>query len=153
MASQQYNFAEMVCFSLYSTSNAMIREYRPQLDEFNLTYPQFLVMMSLWNKDGVFIKELCEQIFLDAGTLTPLLKRLEKKGFILRTKSSLDERAIVIKLTKSGLSLKRKTSHIFKNMECKIKLTRMEQEQITTICNNILSRLTAKNRSNPAKTA
>jgi len=141
LASQQYDFAEMVCFSLYSTSNAMIREYRPQLDEFDLTYPQFLVMMSLWNKDGVFIKELSEQIFLDAGTLTPLLKRLEKKEFILRTKSPLDERAVVIKLTKSGLSLKNKTSHIFKNMECRIKLSKTEQEQITAICNKILSRL------------
>ncbi len=141
MAKQQYNFAEMVCFSLYSTSNAMIREYRPQLDKFDLTYPQFLVMMSLWNKDGVFIKELSEQIFLDAGTLTPLLKRLEKKGFIQRINSSLDERAKIIKLTKSGVSLKSKTSQIFKNMECRIKLTKDEQENITTICNKILSRL------------
>lgn len=119
----------------------MIREYRPHLDELDLTYPQFLVMMSLWNKDAVFIKELSEQIYLDAATLSPLLKRLEKKGFIHRTKSSLDERAIVIRLTKSGLSLKNKTSHIFKNMECKIKLTKTEQEQIATICNKILSRL------------
>ena len=106
----------------------MIREYRPQLDKFDLTYPQFLVMMSLWNKDGVFIKELSEQIFLDAGTLTPLLKRLEKKGFIQRINSSLDERAKIIKLTKSGVSLKSKTSQIFKNMECRIKLTKDEQE-------------------------
>lgn len=119
----------------------MIREYRPHLNELGLTYPQFLVMMSLWNKDGVFIKELSEQIFLDAGTLTPLLKRLEKKCFIQRTKSSVDERAIVIKLTKSGLSLKNKTSHIFKNMECRIKLTKAEQEKLTTTCNKILSRL------------
>lgn len=119
----------------------MIREYRPQLNEFDLTYPQFLVMMSLWNKDGVFIKELIEQVLLDAATLTPLLKRLEKKRFIKRIKSPLDERAKVIKLTKSGLSLKDKTSHIFKNMECKIKLTKTEQKQITTICNQILSRL------------
>lgn len=141
MAIKQYDFAEMVCFSLYSTSNAMIREYRPQLDELDLTYPQFLVMMSLWNKDGVFIKELSEQIFLDASTLTPLLKRLEKKGLIQCTKSVLDERAKVIKLTKSGLSLKNKTPHIFKNMECRIKLTKIEQEQIATICNKILARL------------
>ena len=119
----------------------MVREYRPHLNEFDLTYPQFLVMMSLWNKDGVFIKELSEQVLLDAATLTPLLKRLEKKGFIKRIKSPLDERAKEIKLTKSGLSLKNKTSHIFKNMECKIKLTKTEQNHITTICNQILSRL------------
>ena len=136
-----YDFSAMVCFSLYSTSNAMIREYRPQLDEFDLTYPQFLVMMSLWNKDGVLIKELTEQVLLDAATLTPILKRLENKGFIRRIKSSLDERAKVIKLTKEGLSLQDKTSHIFKNMECRIKLTKTEQKEITNICSKILSRL------------
>ncbi len=119
----------------------MIREYRPQLDKFDLTYPQFLVMMSLWNKNGVVIRELSEQVLLDAATLTPILKRLEKKGFIIRIKSSLDERAKEIKLTKTGLALKDKTTHIFKNMECKIKLTEAEQKQITSICNQILSRL------------
>jgi len=141
LAKPLYNFSAMVCFSLYSTSNAMIREYRPQLDEFDLTYPQFLVMMSLWNKDGVLIKELTEQVLLDAATLTPILKRLENKGFIRRIKSSLDERAKVIKLTKEGLSLQNKTSHIFKNMECRIKLTKTEQKEITNICSKILSRL------------
>ncbi len=141
MTRQLHDFSEMVCFSLYSTSNAMIREYRPQLDEFDLTYPQFLVMMSLWNKNGVFIKELSEQVLLDAATLTPILKRLEKKGFIKRIKSALDERAKEITLTKVGLSLKDKTTHIFKNMECRIKLTQSEQKQITSICNKILSRL------------
>jgi DNA-binding MarR family transcriptional regulator len=141
LAKPLYDFSAMVCFSLYSTSNAMIREYRPQLDEFDLTYPQFLVMMSLWNKDGVLIKELTEQVLLDAATLTPILKRLENKGFIRRIKSSLDERAKVIKLTKEGLSLQNKTSHIFKNMECRIKLTKTEQKEITNICSKILSRL------------
>ena len=141
MSTQAFDFSEMVCFSLYSTSNAMIREYRPQLDEFDLTYPQFLVMMSLWNSDGVFIKELSDQVLLDAATLTPILKRLENKGFINRTKSSVDERAKVIKLTKSGVSLREKTSHIFKNMECRIKLSKTEQKQLTSICNKILSRL------------
>jgi DNA-binding MarR family transcriptional regulator len=141
LAKPLYDFSAMVCFSLYSTSNAMIREYRPQLDEFDLTYPQFLVMMSLWNKDGVLIKELTEQVLLDAATLTPILKRLENKGFIRRIKSSLDERAKVIKLTKEGLSLQDKTSHIFKNMECRIQLTKTEQKEITNICSKILSRL------------
>ncbi len=141
MVKPLYDFSEMVCFSLYSTSNAMIREYRPQLDEFDLTYPQFLVMMSLWNKDRVLIKELTEQVLLDAATLTPILKRLETKGFIQRIKSSLDERAKVIKLTKAGSSLRDKTSHIFKNMECRIQLTKTEQKEITAICNKILSRL------------
>ncbi len=119
----------------------MIRRYRPQLDEFELTYPQFLVMMSLWNKDSVHIKELSEQTYLDAGTLTPILMRLERKEFIRRNKSAKDERAKVIELTKLGKSLKNKTSHIFDNMECRIRLTKKEQKELTTICNKILSRL------------
>ncbi|MEE9336582.1 MAG: MarR family transcriptional regulator [Methylococcaceae bacterium] len=142
MTTQSFNFTEMVCFSLYSTSNAMIREYRPPLDEFKLTYPQFLVMMSLWNKDSVSIKELTEQILLDAATLTAILKRLENKEYIQVKLSNLDKRAKIIKLTKLGKSLRNKTSHTFESMECKIKLSSTEQKQLISVCNNILSRLT-----------
>jgi len=141
MTNEKFKFSEMVCFSLYSTSNAMIREYRPELEKFDLTYPQFLVMMSLWNMDAVYIKELSEQTYLDAGTLTQILKRLENKGFIQRKKSEQDERAKVIELTKEGRLLKNKTSHIFNNMECRLKLTKQEQKEITTLCSKILTRL------------
>ncbi|MBV1921701.1 MAG: MarR family transcriptional regulator [Pseudomonadales bacterium] len=141
MTTTEFNFSEMVCFSLYSTSNAMIREYRPELEKFDLTYPQFLVMMSLWNQDVVYIKELSEQTYLDAATLTQILKRLESKGFIERTKSEKDERAKVIALTNKGKSLKKKTSHIFNNMECRLELTQDEQKEITTLCNKIRTRL------------
>jgi len=141
MTTTEFNFSEMICFSLYSTSNSIIREYRPELEKFDLTYPQFLVMMSLWNQDSVYIKELSEQTYLDAGTLTQVLKRLESKGFILRIKSEKDERAKVIELTEEGNLLKKKTSHIFKNMECRLELTKDEQEEITTLCNKILTRL------------
>jgi len=120
----------------------MIREYRPQLDEFKLTYPQFLVMMSLWNKDSVSIKELTEQILLDAATLTAILKRLENKRYIQVKLSNLDKRKKNIKLTKLGKNLRDKTSHIFENMECKIKLSSTEQKQLINVCNNILSHLT-----------
>jgi len=141
MTTNEFNFSEMVCFSLYSTANSMIREYRPELEKIDLTYPQFLVMMSLWNQDVVYIKELSEQTYLDAGTLTQILKRLENKGFIQRTKSKKDERAKVIVLTQEGKLLKDKTSHIFNDMECRLKLTKEEQKEITTLCNKILTRL------------
>lgn len=141
MTERPFDFSAMVCFSLYATSNAMIREYRPQLDEFGLTYPQFLVMMSLWNSDAVPIKALSEETLLDAATLTPVLKRLEDKGYVLREKSRQDERAKVIKLTADGLALRDKTTHIFKTMECRIQLSDEEQQQITGICRKILKRL------------
>lgn len=99
-------------------------------------------MMSLWNKDSVSIKELSEQILLDAATLTAILKRLDNKKYIQVKLSHLDKRSKIIKLTKLGKSLKNKTSHIFENMECKIKLSSTEQKQLISVCNNILSRLT-----------
>lgn len=131
----------MVCFSLYSTSNAMIREYRPELTKLGLTYPQFLVMMSLWNKDNVYIKELTAQTLFDASTLTALLKKLNAKGFIEWKQSTRDKRAKIITLTKVGISLQDKTSHIFKNMECRVNLSEEEQRHLISTCQNILSRL------------
>jgi len=112
MITNEPNFNDMVCFSLYSASNSMIRQYCPELGQLNLTNPQFLVMMSLWNTQFVYIKELTEQTYLDAGTLTQILKRLEKKGFIQRKKSEIDERAKVIVVKEEGLLLKKK-HHIF----------------------------------------
>ena len=142
MASQKYCFQEFVCFSLYSAANAMVREYREDLDEFELTYPQFLVMMALWNQNAVNIKMLSEQIYLDAATLTQILKRLESKGYIQRKVSQEDERAKIIELTKLGKSLENKTAHIFKNMANTIKLSKGEQKEVTNICHKIMTRIT-----------
>ena len=138
----EFDFSKMVCFLLDSTSNTMIRGYRPELAKFDLTYPQFLVMMTLWNKDNILIKEISKTTFFDSGTLTPILKRLEKKSYIKRVSSNIDERAKLIVLTDKGKSLKEQTSYIFKNMECKIELTEEEQKQISSICNKILNKLT-----------
>jgi len=143
MQKKEFDFSKMVCFLLDSTSNAMIRGYRPQLAEYQLTYPQFLVMMTLWNKDNILIKDISKETFFDSGTLTPILKRLEDKYYIQRIQSSKDERAKLIKLTKQGIALKDKTAHIFHDMECKLQLTQEEQEQIIVICNKILSKLSS----------
>lgn len=145
METKEFDFSKMVCFLLDSTSNAMIREYRPQLEEYSLTYPQYLVMMTLWNKDNILIKDISKEVFFDSGTLTPILKRLESKNYIQRIASKEDERAKLIKLTIEGRDLKEKTAHIFKNMECKIELTKNEQDEIVRICNKILKKLNDKN--------
>ena len=141
MENKEFDFSKMVCFLLNSTSNAMIREYRPHLDEFQLTYPQYLVMMTLWNNDNILIKDISKETYFDSGTLTPILKRLEEKGYIQRIQSNKDERGKLIILTKNGKELKEKTSHIFENMECKIQLSKEEQEEIKKICNKILTKL------------
>jgi len=96
------------CFALYSASLAMTKTYKPFLENLNLTYPQYLVMLILWEQDNVLVKEIGERLYLDSGTLTPLLKRLEAAGLIERTRDPEDERQVRITLTKSGRSLKRK---------------------------------------------
>jgi MarR family transcriptional regulator, organic hydroperoxide resistance regulator len=97
-----------ICFAVYSAAHAFNRVYKPLLDRLGLTYPQYLVMLVLWERDGVPVKEIGERLFLDSGTLTPLLKRLEQAGFIKRIRSTEDERQVMISLTSQGQALKDK---------------------------------------------
>ncbi|MFB9886974.1 MarR family winged helix-turn-helix transcriptional regulator [Balneatrix alpica] len=96
---------EQICFALYSASNAVVRRYRPILEPLGLTYPQYLVMLCLWENDQVNIRHISEHTLLDAGTLTPILKRLEEKGLLARQRSGEDERQKVICLTTAGQAL------------------------------------------------
>ena len=97
-----------LCFALYSTSLAMTKLYKPLLDAMGLTYPQYLVMLVLWERDGVPVKDIGERLMLDSGTLTPLLKRLEAAELVRRTRSTEDERQVLIALTSKGQVLKEK---------------------------------------------
>ena len=97
-----------ICFAVYSASHAFNRVYKPLLDRLGLTYPQYLVMLVLWEREGVPVKEIGERLHLDSGTLTPLLKRLEQAGLVKRTRSSEDERQVLIGLTAQGQALKDK---------------------------------------------
>ena len=101
-----------LCFALYSTSLAMTKVYKPLLDELGLTYPQYLAMLVLWERDGLMVSELGERLYLDSGTLTPLLKRLEASGFISRVRDEKDERRVNITLTSSGRKLKTRAAKI-----------------------------------------
>jgi DNA-binding MarR family transcriptional regulator len=101
-----------LCFALYSTSLAMTKLYKPLLDELGLTYPQYLVMLVLWERDGLMVSELGERLFLDSGTLTPLLKRLESAGLIARIRAVEDERRVQITLTAAGRKLKAKAQKV-----------------------------------------
>ena len=95
-----------LCFALYSTSLAMTKLYKPLLDELGLTYPQYLAMLVLWEKDGLMVSELGERLCLDSGTLTPLLKRLEASGLVSRLRDMADERRVHITLSPAGRKLK-----------------------------------------------
>ena len=97
---------QQLCFALYSASLAMTKRYRPLLDALGLTYPQYLVMLALWERDGLTVSELGERLFLDSGTLTPLLKRLEAAGLLVRLRDVQDERRVRITLTGQGRALR-----------------------------------------------
>lgn len=101
-----------LCFAIYSTAHAFNRVYKPLLDRLGLTYPQYLVMLVLWERDGVPVKDIGERLFLDSGTLTPLLKRLEAAQFIKRTRSTEDERQVLIALTAQGHALREKARSV-----------------------------------------
>lgn len=95
-----------ICFAVYSAGHAFNRVYKPLLDKLGLTYPQYLVMLVLWERDQVPVKEIGEKLFLDSGTLTPLLKRLEAAGLVKRTRSVDDERKVIVTLTAQGKGLR-----------------------------------------------
>ena len=95
-----------LCFALHSASLAMTKVYKPHLDALGLTYPQYVVMLVLWERDNLTVSEIGERLFLDSGTLTPMLKRLETGGLLTRTRDSEDERRVLIKLTDLGHELK-----------------------------------------------
>lgn len=101
-----------LCFAVYSTSLAMTRLYKPLLEKLSLTYPQYLVMLALWETDGPTVSELGDRLSLDSGTLTPLLKRLEANGLVARLRDVADERRVHIPLTSAGRKLKARAADV-----------------------------------------
>ena len=101
-----------LCFPLYAASKEVIRKYKPFLDEISLTYTQYITMLVLWDNNNINVKELGQKLFLDSGTLTPLLKNLEQKGYIKRKRSNEDERNLIVSLTNDGIKLKDKAKDI-----------------------------------------
>ncbi|RSZ55542.1 MarR family transcriptional regulator [Massilia atriviolacea] len=106
------------CFALYSASHAMTKTYKPMLDRLGLTYPQYLVMLVLWEQDAILVKDIGARLFLDSGTLTPLLKRLEANGLLSRNRDPHDERQVRIVLTAQGKALRVQAEAIPEQVLC-----------------------------------
>ena len=113
-----------VGFALYACSKGLIRKYNPILDRLGLTYTSYLVMLALWEKDGVSVGELGKKLYLDSGTLTPLLKKMERQGLLLRQRDSEDERVVLIALTQKGRDLKAKTENTVSTLSNTLRLLR-----------------------------
>ncbi len=127
-----------LCFPLYVCSKEIVRRYKPYLDELNLTYTQYIAMMVLWEEREVTVTELGKQLFLDSGTLTPLLKKLEQKGFVTRKRMESDERNVCISITDKGDRLKEEAVRIPEKMSCCISLNPEEVKTLYTILQKVL---------------
>ena len=129
-SSELLRLDNQVCFALYSASLAMTKLYKPLLDAIGLTYPQYLVMLVLWERDGITVSELGERLFLDSGTLTPLLKRLEAQGHIARLRDVQDERRVRISLTPAGRALREGAERI---PPCVLESSQCSIAELTTL--------------------
>ncbi len=118
MMTRTASLHKQLCFAVYSASHAFTRAYRVLLQPLGLTYPQYLVLLTLWEKDGMRVKEIGRRLFLDSGTLTPLLKRLESLGYVSRVRDADDERQVTILLTSVGWALEKDAASIPKELAC-----------------------------------
>ena len=130
-----------ICFPLYVIAKEITGLYRPFLDELDLTYPQYLVMMVLWEGDGLTVTHIGEKLFLDSGTLTPLLKRLEAKGLIIRKRKKEDERVVEVFLNEAGQKLREKACEIPGKIHKKIDIQPEELLQLKETVLKILNKI------------
>ena len=118
MAKDLLKLDDQLCFALYRASRAVIRSYTPLLNELGLTYPQYLVMLVLWEQDCISVTDIGERLILDSATLTPLLKKLEQRKLLTRNRSKSDERVVKVKLTAEGVGLRKNATKIPLALTC-----------------------------------
>jgi len=130
-----------LCFPLYLIAKEITGLYRPFLDKIEITYPQYLVMMVLWEKDGLTVSQIGEKLYLDSGTITPLLKRLESKEFIIRKRKKEDERVVEVFLNDAGRNLQQKACEIPAKMQKKLSLTTEDLVELKETVHKILNKI------------
>ena len=130
--------SNQLCFPLYACSKEIVKRYKPYLDPIDLTYTQYITMMVVWEEKEITVKALGDKLFLDSGTLTPVLKKLEQKGYVKRSRSKDDERNLIITLTKDGEELKKEACLVPSKMGKCVNLSPQEYEQLYTLLYKIL---------------
>ncbi|MCG5047187.1 MarR family transcriptional regulator [Pectobacterium brasiliense] len=145
MNDNAYKLDGQLCFALYSANLAMNKLYRRLLSELNLTYPQYLVMLVLWEREGVTVSELGERLYLDSATLTPLLKRLQSAGLVVRNRGTEDERQVLVGLTEAGRALQQQAKAIpesvFCATECHLDQLQTIKKDLETLRKNLIGHL------------
>ena len=130
-----------LCFPLYACSKEIVRRYKPYLDKIDLTYTQYITMMVLWEKKHLSVKDLGEQLMLDSGTLTPVLKKLEQKGYLTRNRDKDDERILNVELTKEGDALKDQAVEIPAQMGCCLNVSPEDAQVLYRVLYKVLKNL------------
>ena len=133
--------SNQLCFPLYALSRKITSHYLPLLEKIGLTYPQYLVMLVLWEEDSVSVKELGHKLMLDSGTLSPLLKKLEGRELVVRKRLKEDERVVIITLTESGEQLKKIASVIPEQIKCSLELTDKEMREMKALAAGLLEKI------------
>lgn len=129
-----------LCFPLYAAARRVVGMYTPVLKPLGITYTQYVIFMVLWERDGIPVGELCEKLYLDTGTLTPVLKRLEDQGFLARARSATDERVVIVTLTEKGMELREKAKSIPKKMAGCVKLSPDEAKLLYGLLYKLIER-------------
>jgi MarR family transcriptional regulator, organic hydroperoxide resistance regulator len=145
MENNQLKLENQICFKIYSAEREITKLYRNLLEELDVTYPQYLVLLVLWEEKSVTVKELGQKLFLDSGTLSPMLKRMEGNNLIKRRRSLEDERTVIISLTKKGEDLKDKAqcipSKLLENLSLDMKELKNLNQTLSTILNRIQQKI------------
>ena len=147
MDEQKYDCLKLenqLCFPLYAVSKEIIKHYKPHLDALDLTYTQYITMMVLWEKKSMNVKDLGQNLFLDSGTLTPVLKKLEAKGYIKRERMQKDERNVLITITPEGMALRDKALSVPAKMAGCVNLSAEDGKNLYILLKKIMASLAAK---------
>ncbi len=147
---EQLKLGNQICFPLYAASRLITREYQPYLEKMDITYPQYLVLLVLWETDGITVNEIAQKLILNTNTITPLLKRMETQGIISRKRSERDERKVMVCLTGKGTEMKSAAAGIPEELGRKIitdKITISELTELKTRLNTLINYLVDKNQA------
>ncbi len=137
MAYEQLKLDNQLCFPVYAASRLIIREYQPHLDKLGITYPQYLVLMVLWEKDSVPVNDIAKKLILNTNTITPLLKRMEQQGIVFRERSKEDERKVIVRLTANGKQLQNQAVKIPEQLANQLLKGELSVDDLIQLKNNL----------------